>query len=287
MWSDRRCFNPSVGLKMGPGSIVVPLRNEAENVEPLVREVQGVLSSFAAGVQIVLVDDHSSDGTAVELRRVAAMHPEVRVVTLRDGSGKDCALVTGLRRASGDWVVTMDGDLQNDPGDIPRLLAGLQSCDMVCGVRTRRKQGLLRRSASWIANTFRNAVTGDSIEDAGCALRAMCVGAAQYIVTLNPQLFGTAHCFYPTILRRRGFRIGQLSVRDRPRSHGSSKFGIVRGRLVTGLRACLKVRSRYCRGRTVSNKSIQRMPVNTGARLEAPDPSDVVHGIGAAGRKSQ
>ena len=234
-------MDPRAGVGMDT-SIVIPVRNEAPNVAALADEIMETPGTGDMRFEILFVDDHSTDDTAAIVEAVSRKHPCVKIHTLDQERGKDAALMCGMGHSEGDTVITMDGDGQNDPRDIIPLLDALQDCDMVCGIRRDRKASLEKRASSWIANRVRNAITGDSIEDAGCAFRVMRRPCAAWLVRLNPKLFGTAHCFYPTLARGHGFTVRQVRVRDRARQYGRSKFAVVQGRVVSGMRGCLRVR---------------------------------------------
>ena len=223
-------------------SVVIPVRNEAPNVAALADDIMETLGTGDTPFEILFVDDHSTDDTAAIVEAVARKHPCVKLHTVAHERGKDAALMYGMGRSEGDTVVTMDGDGQNDPRDIVPLLNALQGCDMVCGIRRDRKVSIEKRASSWIANRVRDAVTGDSIGDAGCALRAMRRPCAEWLCRLDPRLFDAAHYFYPTLARGHGFVVRQIPVTDRPRRYGKSKFAAVRGRMISGLRACWRVR---------------------------------------------
>jgi dolichol-phosphate mannosyltransferase len=202
-------------------SIVVPFFNEADNVEPLHREVDAALAEQPGGVEFVYVDDGSVDDTRARLLALAKRDPRIRVLRLDPNSGQSAALETGFGAARGEITVTLDGDLQNDPADIPRLLAELERYDVVNGVRVHRRDGLVRRVSSRIGNGFRNWVTRESVTDVGCSLRAMRTAHVKRV-----KLFRGMHRFLPTLLRMEGATVTEIPVSHRPRRHGSSKYGI-------------------------------------------------------------
>ena len=210
-------------------SIVIPIRNEGPNVEPLVRELAPVLDGIGVPAEILFVDDGSEDNGRDRVRECAALDPRVRLVALDGRHGQSAAFDAGFGAARGDVVVTLDGDLQNDPADIPRLLACLDRADVACGVRTRRRDSWVRRAASRIANGFRNLVTHESVSDVGCSLRAMRASSLRRV-----KLFKGAHRFLPTLLRLEGARIVEVPVSHRARREGRSKYGIG-DRLFVGL----------------------------------------------------
>jgi glycosyltransferase involved in cell wall biosynthesis len=202
-------------------SVVVPVHDEAENLAPLLREIEEALDPAGYRYEVVIVDDGSADGTAERLAMLAGAHLALRPVYLPSRRGQTAALLAGFRAARGDVLVTLDGDLQNDPADIPRLLDLLPGSDAVIGVRLRRCDPWLRRISSRIANAVRNRVTGESVADTGCSLRAFrreCAGAV-------PPYDGM-HRFVPTLFRIAGCRVVEVPVRHRPRLAGRTKYGI-------------------------------------------------------------
>jgi dolichol-phosphate mannosyltransferase len=171
--------------------------------------------------ELVFVDDGSGDNTASVLQELAAKHAEVGVIRLRRNAGQSAALDAGFKRARGQVVVTLDADLQNDPGDIPKLLRELQDYDVVCGIRQGRQDTWLRRASSTIANGIRRRVLHDDITDVGCSLRAY---RRHCLATIK--LYNGMHRFLPVLLQIEGFRIGQTPVRHHPRRHGQSKYNV-------------------------------------------------------------
>jgi dolichol-phosphate mannosyltransferase len=202
-------------------SVVVPFFNEQDNVEPLHREVDAAVGGIAGGVEFVYVDDGSVDETPARLAALRKRDDRVRVLRLEPNAGQSAALQVGFRAVRGEVTVTLDGDLQNDPADIPKLLAELERADVVNGVRVDRQDGWVRRVSSRIGNGFRNRVTGESVTDVGCSLRAMRTRFLR-----NVKLFRGMHRFLPTLLRMEGARVTEIPVTHRPRRHGTSKYGI-------------------------------------------------------------
>jgi glycosyltransferase involved in cell wall biosynthesis len=217
-------------------SVVVPLRDEEESLEPLHRELDAALGGREGGVEWIFVDDRSRDGSLARLRALAAKDPRVRVLSLDAPHGQTAALDAGFRAARGEVVVTLDADGQNDPADVPRLLAALEHADVVNGVRVGRRDGWLRLVSSRIANRVRNRVTRESVTDVGCSLRAMRAEPLRRV-----KLFRGAHRFLPTLLRLEGARVIEVPVSHRARRQGVSKYGI-RNRLGAGLLDLLAVR---------------------------------------------
>jgi len=217
-------------------SVVIPAYNEAESLPVLLDELRAALDATGRASEIVLVDDGSSDGTAALLAREAARDPRLRPLALGRRAGQSAALAAGLARARGAIIVTLDADLQNDPADLPRILAALAYADVVSGVRRDRRDGWRRRIASRIANAARRAVLGDSITDIGCSFKAYRREALEGL-----PMFVGVHRFLPALCQFRGARLAEIPLSHRPRRHGSSKYG-VGNRLWRGLHDLIGVR---------------------------------------------
>jgi glycosyltransferase involved in cell wall biosynthesis len=206
-------------------SIVIPVYNEEENVEPLIREIKGVLAPLGKACEIIAVDDGSKDRTFTALRRLHCTEPRLKVVRLKRNFGQTAALAAGLAYAQGEIIVLMDGDGQNDPADIPALLQKLQDGnDLVVGWRFKRQDPFLnRRLPSMIANRLISWTTKVKLHDYGCTLKAMRKDVAKSL-----RLYGEMHRFIPAIADERGAQIAELRVNHRPRLHGKSKYGVTR-----------------------------------------------------------
>jgi glycosyltransferase involved in cell wall biosynthesis len=206
-------------------SVVVPVYNEETNVEPLIGEINGVLRHLGKSYEVVVVDDGSEDQTFAVLSKLHREQPTMKVVRLKRNFGQTAALAAGLAYARGEIVVLMDGDGQNDPADIPALLAKLaEGNDMVAGWRFNRRDPFLnRRLPSMIANRLISWTTRVKLHDYGCTLKAMRKDIAK-----NLKLYGEMHRFIPAIAYERGARIAELKVNHRPRLRGQSKYGITR-----------------------------------------------------------
>jgi len=206
-------------------SIVVPLYNEMENVRRLHAAVTAAVQPLGADYEIILVNDGSSDGTAAELDRLADEDSHVRVIEFRHNFGQTAAMYAGIQAAACDVVVTLDGDLQNDPADIPMMVAKLdEGYDLVHGWRKDRKDPFFsRRLPSQAANWLISTVTGFRVRDLGCSLKAMRREVAQEL-----RLYGEMHRFIPILAHWRGARCAEVVTRHRPREFGASKYGISR-----------------------------------------------------------
>ena len=206
-------------------SIVIPVYNEEESIEPLIREIGSVLAPLKIAFEIVAVDDGSKDGTFAVLRRLHCHESGLKVVRLKRNFGQTAALAAGLAFAQGEITVLMDGDGQNDPADIPALLAKLrEGNDLVAGWRFNRRDPFLnRRLPSMIANRLISWATNVKLHDYGCTLKAMRRDIAKGL-----KLYGEMHRFIPAIAYERGAQIAELKVNHRPRLHGTSKYSITR-----------------------------------------------------------
>jgi glycosyltransferase involved in cell wall biosynthesis len=206
-------------------SVVVPVFDEEANVETLVRETVEALRPLGLRFELVLVDDGSRDGTFAALRRIQTGTPELAIVRLRRNFGQTPALQAGIDRARGEVIVTMDGDLQNDPRDIPRLLERIRGgADVVSGWRrTRRDRFLTRTLPSWLANHLIRRVTGVSVHDQGCSLKAW-----RGDVIRGLHLYSDLHRFIVVLTLPLGAAIEEVEVNHRPRRAGRSKYGLGR-----------------------------------------------------------
>ena len=206
-------------------SVVIPVYNEEENVEPLISEIGAVLGPLDRSFEIVVVDDGSRDKTFAVLSALAHQGHPLRVVRLKRNFGQTAAMAAGLAYAEGDVVVLMDGDGQNDPADIPALLAELdRGSDLACGWRYARQDPFLnRRLPSMIANSLISWTTEVQLHDYGCTLKAM-----RRDIAKNLKLYGEMHRFIPAIAHERGARVTEIKVNHRPRLRGKSKYGISR-----------------------------------------------------------
>jgi len=217
-------------------TVILPVFNEVENLPLLWPELIGVLDAHWHHVEIIFVDDMSTDGSAEWIRELAQRDGRVRHVRFVRHAGLTAALDAGYRRAGSPIVVTMDSDLQSDPADIPQLVAALADADAATGWRVHRHDTWLRRLSSHIANFIRNRVTQETVRDSACTLRAMkraCTAA------LPP--YDGLHRFVPTLLRIAGHRVVEIPVTHRARRFGESKFG-VRNRAGRAFRDLLFVR---------------------------------------------
>jgi len=206
-------------------SVVLPVYNERDNLLPLFDEIERALSATNKRFEVIAVDDGSRDGSARVLREAVAQRPYLRVIEFRRNSGQSAAFDAGFRAASGDLVITMDADLQNDPADIPALIAKLdEGFDVVTGWRKHRKDGaVLRKLPSSIANFMIRRLTGTRIHDLGCSLKVY-----RRYVTDEMRLYGEMHRFISVLADGQGARVGEVVVNHRARRAGHSKYGLMR-----------------------------------------------------------
>ncbi len=204
----------------------MPVKNEADNILPLVAEIRAALGGGPA-YEILYVDDGSTDATPARLREAARSASDLRVITHAASCGQSAALRTGVMAARGGVIATLDGDGQNDPADLPRLVAAFlnpASADelgLIAGQRVKRRDSAVKRWSSRIANRVRGAMLGDDTPDTGCGLKVFAREAF-----LRLPYFDHMHRFLPALMRREGFAVGLEAVNHRPRIHGRSKYGI-------------------------------------------------------------
>jgi len=205
-------------------SVVVPVHDEERSVALLHDELRAALDPLGSPWEVLFVDDGSSDGTFAALTRLHAAHEGVRVVRLRRNFGKAAALQAGFEEAAGEVVVTIDGDLQDDPAEIPRLLAKLEEgFDLVSGWKAKRHDPLTRRLPSRIFNWVTGRLSGVRLHDLNCGLKAY-----RAEVLEGMRIYGELHRFVPVLAHYRGFRVAELPVNHRPREHGRSRYGMER-----------------------------------------------------------
>ena len=206
-------------------SITIPVFNEAGNLEPLHERLVAALEPLGRAYEIILVDDGSNDGSDALLDQLARRDPRVKVVHFRRNFGQTAAMMAGIHYASGDIIIPMDGDLQNDPADIARLLAKLdEGYDVVSGWRQDRKDNALSRTLpSRVANALISGISGVRLHDYGCSLKAY-----RRDVLKGVKLYGEMHRFIPIYASWEGGRVTEVPVAHHPRVHGESKYGMAR-----------------------------------------------------------
>lgn len=214
-------------------SVVVPVFNEAENVLPLLEEIHAALADGPLSFEVVYVDDGSRDGTPRRLAEARAKYPMLRVLRLAHNCGQTTALHAGIRAARGKLIATLDGDGQNDPADIPRLLAALPEgggpLPLIAGLRKKRRDNWLKRMSSRTANWIRARLLKDETPDTGCSLKVF-----ERDAFLALPFFDHMHRFLPALFRRHGRGVVIVAVGHRPRVRGASKYGVM-NRLWVGI----------------------------------------------------
>ena len=206
-------------------SVVVPVRNEQDNILPLIAEIHAALGE-SRDFEVVYVDDGSSDGTGAALRTAMARYPRLRVIAHGRSCGQSAALYTGVRAARGGWIATLDGDGQNDPADLPMLLAARDApgrpanLQLLTGYRRARRDRWIKRVSSRIANGIRSRLLGDATPDTGCGLKLI-----QRSTYLELPFFDHMHRFLPALVQRNGGATVSVDVNHRPRVRGVSNYG--------------------------------------------------------------
>lgn len=236
-------------------SVIVPIKDERDNLASLTEQLLKVLQARpetkTAGFEILFVNDGSTDGSEAVLNDMASRYADVSVLHLDRNHGQTAAFDAGFRASRGDLVITIDGDLQNDPADINTLLPFVTEYDLVCGWRKDRHDNLIRKISSRVANLVRSAVTGDRVHDTGCSLKIF-----RRSIVDRLHLFNGMHRFFPALALMHGFTVTEVPVRHYPRAHGVSKYG-VGNRLFKGLYDLVAVRwmqGRVLRYRVTSTK---------------------------------
>ena len=202
-------------------SIIIPVFNEAENILPLTREVAAAMDASRRGYELVFVDDASTDATWKKIGEAHECDPRIRGLRHARNSGQSAALWTGIQATTGPIIATLDGDLQNDPADLPRLLSELSQADFVSGMRLARQDSFVRRGSSRVARWARRAVLQADFRDTGCAMRVFRRSALEGVLPFNG-----LHRFLPILIHRNGAKTLEVPVNHRPRHTGISKYGI-------------------------------------------------------------
>lgn len=200
-------------------SVVVPLKNEEENLEELVEEIVPVMQGLGSPWELICIDDGSTDGTCNLFKKLQERHPELRALLFDQNYGQSSAFDAGFKAARGEFVITLDGDRQNDPLDIPKLIAEIPNADLVCGRRLRRKDTFIKRMTSLIANAVRSRLCKDGVQDTGCSLKIYRTSCLKEI-----KMFHGMHRFLPALFVIEGFRIKEIDVNHRERSKGQTKY---------------------------------------------------------------
>ncbi len=200
-------------------SVVIPLKNEAHNIVELIQELEPVMESLKKPWELICVDDGSTDETPQILQDLLKQKSYLRVLRFKQNYGQSSAFKAGFQAARGEFVITLDGDGQNDPADIPRLVQLMEECDLACGIRAKRKDTWVKRWTSKIANKVRNWLCEDGVQDTGCSLKVYRKSCLDQI-----KMYQGMHRFLPALFGIEGFRIQQLPVNHRERLRGKSNY---------------------------------------------------------------
>lgn len=202
-------------------SIVIPVYNEVDNITPLASAITEAMEKAGYEYEVIFVDDGSTDGSYEMLKKTSQEFPNLRTVKFKFNCGETAALDGGFKSAKGRYVVSMDADLQNDPNDIPMMLEKLKDFDMVCGWRHERNDPWIKRISSTVANSIRNKLSDENIQDVGTikAYRRECLDKIK--------MFKGMHRFLPTLFKIEGFTVTEVKVRHHPRKFGESKYNVM------------------------------------------------------------
>jgi len=202
-------------------SVVVPVYNEEESLPILVTSIAKVMAGLGRSWELLLIDDGSRDRSYAIMLELKQEHPQIRCIKFRANAGQTAAMAAGFDQARGEVVITIDADLQNDPADIPRLVEKLNEYDAAVGWRHKRQDSRWRLLQSRIANAIRNRLSGETITDTGCSLKAYKRPAIEKL-----KLYKGLHRFLPTLIKMEGYTVTEVKVSHHPREHGVSKYGM-------------------------------------------------------------
>lgn len=203
-------------------SVVIPLKNEEENIHDLIQELEPVMVSLNQPWELICVDDGSTDKTLALLQELTWTKPYLRVLIFNGNFGQSSAFDAGFKAAKGEIVITLDGDRQNDPTDIPQLLAAITDCDLVCGQRKKRRDPWSKKIISRLANYVRSRFCQDGVSDTGCSLKAYRRSSLEKI-----KLFNGMHRFLPALFLIEGFKVKEIPVNHRERTKGQTKYNFL------------------------------------------------------------
>jgi len=203
-------------------SVVIPLKNEEENVCDLINELEPIMQSLQKPWELICIEDGSTDQTLAILKKIAAEKPYLRVIAFSKNFGQSSAFDAGFKAAQGEYVISLDGDRQNDPADIPKLVKAIVDCDLVCGQRVKRQDPLIKKITSRLANWIRSRVCQDGVQDTGCSLKIYRNTCLRQI-----KLFEGMHRFLPALFVIEGFRIKEVPVNHRERIKGVTKYNFL------------------------------------------------------------
>lgn len=200
-------------------SVVIPLKNEENNIVDLINEIEPIMNTIGKGWELICIDDGSTDKTRATIESLIPQKPYLHLIVFKENYGQSSAFDAGFKASKGEFVITLDGDRQNDPKDIPHLAELMSDCDLACGIRTKRKDTFIKRITSRLANYVRNSLCDDGVQDTGCSLKIYRRECLKEI-----KMFHGMHRFLPALFKMEGFRIKQLPVNHRERMEGQSKY---------------------------------------------------------------
>lgn len=202
-------------------SVIVPMKNEESNVSELIKELEPIMASLNHSWELICINDGSTDNTLNVLKEFSKEKHYLRIINFDRNYGQSSAFDAGFREARGEFTITMDGDLQNDPKDIPKLLQVAEHADLVCGRRIQRRDSLNKKFFSWLGNSVRSRICQDGVKDTGCSLkvfRTLCFDKIK--------MYQGMHRFLPALFKIEGFRVTEVAVNHRHRKHGTTKYNI-------------------------------------------------------------
>lgn len=202
-------------------SVVIPVKDEEGNIVPLIQEIEQTMEPLNEPWELICIDDGSTDTTGQILKSLLPTIPQMKIISFDSNYGQSSALDAGFKASKGDFVITLDGDGQNDPKDIPRLISNIQDFDLICGIRKKRKDTFSKRFISKIANYFRSRICDDGVQDSGCSLKIYRRNCLDKI-----KMYHGMHRFLPALFKIENFRIGQIDVNHRERLKGKSKYNL-------------------------------------------------------------
>lgn len=203
-------------------SVVVPMKNEASNISDFINELEPIMVGLAQPWELICVEDGSTDQTLEILKSYKDTKPYLRVLVFDKNYGQSSAFDAGFRHAAGEFVITLDGDLQNDPRDIPKMLELAQNADLVCGQRQKRRDTVIKRLTSFLANQIRSRVCQDGVKDTGCSLKIYRTSCLRQI-----KMYHGMHRFLPALFKIEGFRVTETPVNHRERLKGKTKYNFI------------------------------------------------------------
>lgn len=200
-------------------SVVIPLKNEQDNIADLIHELEPAMLALNSPWELICIDDGSTDDTLKILTKLATEKPYLRILAFDKNYGQSCAFDAGFKNAKGEWIITLDGDRQNDPADIPKLLAETKNAELICGRRVNRRDPWHKKITSKLANFVRSSLCHDNVKDTGCSLKVYKSDCLK-----NIKMFKGMHRFLPALFKIEGFRVVEVPVNHRERLKGVTKY---------------------------------------------------------------